>query len=167
MSRVSRSIRLDAALWRALDRAALEISSRSGRYCSANALIEEILRTRLPAAGTLDQELAPIAQARAARAHKQADDTRRVAWHKRLAGHLGRAAAAEQRSTLEQAAAEIRRWKRARLASPIYIEAWSRLIAEGPRAIARAMGEGYHGLSPAALAANSPFSSAGTTREAA
>ena len=38
MSRVSRSIRLDAALWRALDRARW-ISSRSGRYCSANALI--------------------------------------------------------------------------------------------------------------------------------
>ena len=167
MSRVSRSIRLDAALWRALDRAALDISSRSGRYCSANALIEEILRTRLPAVDTLDREPASIAQARAARARKQANDTRRVAWHKRLAGHLERAAAAEQRSTLERAAAEIRRWKRARLASPIYIEAWSRLIAEGPRAIARAMDKGYHGLSPAALAANSPFSSAGATREAA
>ncbi len=167
MSRVSRSIRLDAGLWRALDRAALEISSRSGRYCSANALVEEILRARLSAAATPDQELAPIAQARAARARKQADDTRRVAWHKRLAAHLAHAAAAEQRSTFEQAAAEIRRWKRARLASPIYIEAWSRLIAEGPQAIARAMGEGYHGLSPAALAGNSPFSSAGAAREAA
>ena len=161
MSRISRSIRLDAALWRALDGAALDISSRSRRYCSANALIEEILRTRLPAVGTRDQEPASIAQARAARARKQANDNRRVAWHKRLARHLERAGSGEQRSTRERAAAEIRRWKRARLASPIYIEAWTRLIAEGPRAIARAMGEGYHGLSPAALAANSPFSSAG------
>ena len=167
MTRVSRSIRLDAVLWRALDRAALDISSRSGRYCSANALIEEILRTRLPAVDTLHREPSSIAQARAARARKQADDIRRVAWHKRLAGHLERAAATEQRSILERAAVEIRRWKRARLASPIYIEAWSRLIAEGPRTIARAMNEGYHGLSPAALAANSPFSSAGATREAA
>jgi hypothetical protein len=167
MNRVSRTIRLDAALWRALDRAALDISSRSGRYCSANALIEEILRTRLPALDTRDREPASIGQARAARARKQANDTRRIAWHKRLAGHLARATVTEQRSTLERAAAEIRRWKRARLASPIYIEAWSRLIAEGPHAIARAMGEGYQGLSPTALAANSPFSSAGATREAA
>lgn len=167
MSRVSRSIRLDAALWRALDRAALDISSRAGLYCSANALIEEILRTRLPTVDKMDREPASIAQARAARARKQADDARRVAWHKRLAGHLARAAATEQRSTLEQAAAEIRRWKRARLASPIYVDAWSRLIAEGPRAITRAMDDGYHGLSAAALAANSPFSSAVTTREAA
>ena len=167
MSRVSRSIRLDAALWRALDRAALDISSRSGRYCSANALIEEILRTRLPAVDTLDRKPASIAQARAARARKQADDARRVAWHKRLASQLERAAATERRSTLQRAVAEIGRWKRARLASPIYIEAWSRLIMEGPRAIARAMDEGYHGLSPAALAANSPLSSAGATREAA
>lgn len=167
MRRVSRTIRLDAALWRALDRAALEISSRSGHYCSTNALIEEILRTRLPAVDTRDREPASIAQARAARAHKQANDTRRVAWHKRLAGHLERTAAVERRSTLERAAAEIRRWKRARLASPIYIEAWSQLIAEGPGAVARAMGKGFQGLSPAALAANSPFSSAGAAREAA
>lgn len=163
--RAARSIRLDTALWRALDRAALEVSSRSGRYLSANALIEEILRTRLPVLSTLDGDSESITRARVARAGKESSDARRAAWHSRLADHLERTTALERREALERAAAEVHRWKRARLASPIYVQAWSRLLAEGPRAIARAIREGYHGLSPVALAANSPFLSAAASRE--
>ena len=167
MRRAARSIRLDTTLWQALDRAALDVSSRCGRYYSANALLEEILRTRLHDAGAIAQVGAPIAQARVARAQKQSSDARGVAWHRRLADHLERAGARERRAALDRAAAEAGRWKRARLASPIYIEAWSRMLAEGPRAIARAMREGYLGLSPAALAANSPFTAVGLALEAA
>lgn len=157
MSRTVRSIRLSPELWHALDAAALAATRQGGRYVSANAVIEEIVRTRI-ATGPVPAAANPaLERSRRARAGQRVREASRVALQRRYLDHLSRGARSARAQAFVQAEAEVARWRRERLASRIYVEAWERLLKEGPKAILRALESGFRGLSPAALAANSPF----------
>ena len=157
MSRTVRSIRLNPELWRALDSAALATSHQGGRYVSANALLEEIVRTRI-ASGPLAVSTNPaLERTRQARTEQRSREAARVAAQKRYVEHLLHGNRSEQKYALAEAAAKVARWRRNRLASPLYAEAWERLLRAGFKAIVRAFESGYEGLSPVALAVNSPF----------
>lgn len=157
MSRTVRSIRLSPELWRALDSAALATTHQGGRYVSANALLEEIVRTRIAAGPVTAAANSALERTRRARAEQRVREAARVAAQRRYVEHLSRGNRAQQKHALVEAAAEVARWRRNRLASPLYVEAWERLLGAGFRAILRTFESGYEGLSPAALAANSPF----------
>jgi hypothetical protein len=157
MDRVTRSIRLPPDLWRALDAAALDAAAKSGRFCSANALLEEILRAGLRGPIPVRQEASPLDRMRAARRDKQVNDRARVERLLALVRSLRRAGANPRRAALDNARATIERWRRGQLASPHYIEVWERLIAGGIPAIEQGIKEGSGGLGPEALAANAPF----------
>jgi hypothetical protein len=134
---------------------------------SANALLEEIVRTRI-AAGPVTAAANPaLARTRRARAEQRLREAARVAGQRRYVEHLSRGKRLEQKRALIEAAAEVARWRRNRLASPLYVDAWKRLLGAGIQAILLAFESGYEGLSPVALAANSPFltrTPAGETR---
>ncbi|MFN0301522.1 MAG: hypothetical protein ACKVQU_14340 [Burkholderiales bacterium] len=157
MDRVARSIRLPPDLWHALDAAALDAGAKSGRFRSANALIEEILRAGLRDPIPAREESAPLDKMRAARHAKQIKDRERVDRLLALVRALRRSGANPRRAALDHAKATIERWRRRRLASPQYIAVWERLLAGGISEIERAIQEGFAGLGPEALAANAPF----------
>jgi hypothetical protein len=157
MDRVARSIRLPPDLWRALDAAALDAAAKSGRFRSANALLEEIVRAGLRGPIPVREESSPLDRMRTARRDKQVNDRDRVdrlLAHMRLLRRLGVKA---RRAALDNAKAMIERWRRGQLASPHYIEVWERLIAGGIPAIEQGVQVGFDGLSSGALAANAPF----------
>lgn len=156
-ARVARSIRLPRAVWRALDEAALQASSTTGRYLSANALLESVVAAHLESRRAPPRPRSDLGQMRAARAAKQSQDRERVLRQERIVRTLQRAAIGKRRAALSEAMAIVDRWRRDELASPLYIEAWRKLLGTGLPAIANALRVGHGGLSPAALAANSPF----------
>lgn len=155
--RIARSIRLPADLWGALDAAALDASSNSGRFRSANALLEEIVLAALRMQGEARPEASALEQMRAARRQKQSQDRERVERLLKFFRLLRRSNATARDAALDSAKAATGRWRRGRLVSPHYIEAWEQLIAGGLPALERGMREGFGGLGPEALAANSPF----------
>lgn len=157
MSRTARSVRLAPALWRALDAAALAATQRGNRYVSSNALLEEIVRTRVAAGPAAASTNPALERVRGARRTQHAREAARIASQQRYLRHLSGGSRSERKRDFELAAAQVSLWRRKRLASRIYVEAWERLLSAGPRAILRAFESGYEGLSPAALAANSPF----------
>ncbi|MBI3376400.1 MAG: hypothetical protein HY017_32180 [Betaproteobacteria bacterium] len=157
MSRTVRSVRLAPALWHALDAAALAATQRGGRYLSSNALLEEIVRTRVAAGPVADAANPALERLRHAREAQRTREAAGIASQRRYLRHLSSSSRSERQRALGLAAAQVALWRRKRLASRIYLEAWERLLGAGPRAILRAFESGYEGLSPAALAANSPF----------
>lgn len=158
MNRIARSIRLSPDVWSALDTAALNASSTSGQFRSANALLEEILVAGLRAQGEPRPEAAvALERMRTARRQKETQDRERVARLLKLLRSLRRSSAVARHAVFERARAAIDRWRRGRLVSPNYIEAWEKLIAGGLPAIERGLREGFGGLGPEALAANAPF----------
>lgn len=162
--RLARSVRLPGELWRALDEAALRASARSARYTSANALLEAIVGESLSRRAPAEDGATGLERTRAARAAKRAQDEQRVARQLTIVRRLGRAREARRRTALAEARATVERWRDASLASPLYVDAWSELLDRGTVAIARALRHGHRGLSPAALAANSPLSAAAADR---
>jgi hypothetical protein len=157
MERVARSIRLPRDLWRRLDEAALEASAKSGRYVSANALIESALASHPSGADEPVDRASGLERMRAARRAKAALDHQRVARQQRFVRTLRVAGARRRREALEAAKATIESWRRDSLASPLYVTAWTQLVEAGLPAIERALRDGHAGLTPAALATNSPF----------
>lgn len=157
MDRVARSIRLPQDLWRALDSAALDAAAKSGRFRSANALLEAILRAGLQSPTLVRQEASALDRMREARREKRIKDRERVDALVKLVRALSRSNAKARRAALDNARAMIERWRRGRLASPLYIEVWERMIAGGVPAIEKGIQEGFGGLDPEALAANAPF----------
>jgi hypothetical protein len=160
--RLARSIRLPGELWRALDEAALRASARSARYTSANALLESIVAAHLRQPPSPADAATALERMRAARLAQRAQDEDRVARQRGALRILGRARRERRQAALAAARASVARWRDAGLASPLYVEAWSELLDGGLGAIERALRDGYRGLSPAALAANSPFPPAST-----
>jgi hypothetical protein len=160
-SRLSRSIRLSSTLWRALDGLALDASVREGRYRSANAVLEEILRARLdpsPYARPVPAATqSGIDRMRAARDAKQAADRERVVLLLAHTRGLQRAAAAPRARALAAAQTVVEKWRRNGLAAPTYIDAWHQLLETGLPEVIRALERGTSALSAEALAANSPF----------
>jgi hypothetical protein len=165
MARVARSIRLPRALWAALDQAALDASSRSSGYRSANAMLEEILQAQLDRRQA-DRSASSLDLVRAARSAKRDQDRERVRRHLDFIEALARAGSRQRKAALEEAARSIERWRREGLASPIYIAAWTKLVAAGVPAIARALRLGHDSLSPEALTANSPFAVSASPQDA-
>jgi hypothetical protein len=159
-SRPARSVRLPGELWRALDEAALRASARSSRYISANALLETIVAAELGQSAPREAAANGLERMRAARRAKRAQDEQRVARQLAIVRRLGRTGEAHRRLALAEARAIVARWRDAALASPLYVEAWSELLDRGPSAIAQALRRGHRGLSPAALASNSPLPAA-------
>jgi len=99
---------------------------------------------------------------RAARRAKRAQDEGRVTRQREMLRILGRARRGHRHAALAAARATVARWRDAGLAGPLYVEAWSELLDGGLAAIERALRDGHRGLSPAALAANSPFPASST-----
>ena len=156
-TRTARSIRLPSTLWAVLDEAALAESAKSGQYQSANALLETILEARLRAPPAAPNGGTVLERMRRARAAKATQDQAHV---QRLAGYLEALATASvgrQRRARADAKAVVKRWRDSSLASPQYIDAWTRLLEMQIASLQRALRNGFVGLTPQALAANSPF----------
>jgi hypothetical protein len=155
--RRARSVRLPGELWRALDEAALQASARCARYTSANARLEVIVAESLSRRAPAEAGATGLERTRAARAAKRAQDEQRVARQLTIVRQLGRVREARRRTALAEARATVERWRDAALASPLYVEACTELLDRGPATIAHAVRHGHRGLTPAALAANSPL----------
>lgn len=156
-SRVARSIRLPRGLWRVLDEAALQAASASGRYVSANALLEAIVEAHFASRSVGVRKPVDLQPMRVAREAKRTQDRERVSRQESIVQALQRASSRAQRDGLNRAMATVDRWRRDRATSPQYIDAWSELLSTGLPAVVNALRHGHAGLSPTALASNSPF----------
>lgn len=93
----------------------------------------EAVQESMPPGGQL------LAERRAARAAQLLVDKERLIKHQRVAIELLLMPEAKQRALIEQARAEVARWRRERLCSPDYADRWDELLARPVADLARAM----------------------------